>query len=157
MEKSFIPLPFLLLALCLFFAGCKPSSSPDEPDNPDNPPVVVDMLDVSLVDIAFTAYKDASLIVVKTNTDWTATKPADWLTLSTSSGNKNTGFLIGAIENNCFLRETTVTIKSGDKTKQVKIRQAGAPKITIAVKDITFNMILVEGGEFSMGSSEQSD
>ena len=163
MEKSFIPLPFLLLALCLFFAGCKPSSSPDGPDNPDNPnnpdnpPVVVDMLDVSLVDIAFTAYKDASLIVVKTNTDWTATKTADWLTLSTSSGNKNTGFLIGAIENNGFLRETTVTIKSGDKTKQVKIRQAGAPKITIAVKDITFNMILVEGGEFSMGSSEQSD
>lgn len=124
MKKLIYP----LLAI-LFFLGCQPSNPPDKPDKPDDPekpPVVVDMLDVSLVDIAFTADKDASLIVVKTNTNWTATKTADWLSLSATSGNKNTGFLIGATQNIGAKRESIVSIKAGTKTKDVKITQAGA-------------------------------
>lgn len=119
MKKASLSIMFIAL---LFF-GCKPSSSLDNTDIP----TVVDMLDVSLLTINFTSEKDASLIVVKTNTDWTATKTADWLSLSATSGNKNTGFLIGAPKNNGSQRNATVTIKSGDKTKEIKVTQAGVP------------------------------
>lgn len=147
------------LIAILFFFGCEfpnPPNKPDNPNDPNKPPVEVDMLDVSLVEIAFTADKDASLIVVKTNNNWTATKTAEWLSLSATSGEKNTAFLIGAVANASFRRKTIVTIKSGDKTKDIKISQASAPKITFTVKDVAFDMVLVEGGEFTMGSREQS-
>ena len=147
---------YFLLAMLLLFTGCKPTNPPDDPDDkPDDPPIVtVDSLGVSISTIAFTAEKDASLIVVRTNRTWTATKTADWLTLSAASGNKNTGFLIGAAPNDGLTRETSVTIKAGDKTKEITIIQAGTPKMTINVKGVPVNMILVEGREFTMGSSQ---
>ena len=151
---------FWLLFFGIIIAGCKPTNPPDEPDDPDDPddpPIVaVDSLGVSITTIAFTAEKDASLIVVRTNKSWSATKTADWLSLSATSGNKNTGFLIGASANQGMMRETAVTIRAGDKSTEIKITQASAPKMTITVKGIPLNMILVEGGEFIMGSSEQS-
>lgn len=151
---------FWILFLCIILAGCKPTNPPDDPDNPDDPddpPIVaVDSLVVSISNIAFTAEKDASLIVVRTNKSWSATKTTDWISLSATSGNKNTGFLIGAAANNGLMRETAVTIRAGDKTKEIKITQASAPKMTINIKGIPLNMILVEGSEFIMGSSEQS-
>ena len=149
---------YFLLAMLLLFTGCKPTNPPDDPDDkPDDPPIVtVDSLGVSISTIAFTAEKDASLIVVRTNRTWTATKTADWLTLSAASGNKNTGFLIGAAPNDGLTRETSVTIKAGDKTKEITIIQAGTPRMTINVKGVPVNMILVEGREFTMGSSQQS-
>ncbi|NLO70579.1 MAG: BACON domain-containing protein [Porphyromonadaceae bacterium] len=121
--------PWLLTLLMIFIIGCKSSNTPDNPIDPKDPkdPKVVDMLDVSLLTINFTSEKDASLIVVKTNTDWTATKTADWLSLSATSGKKNTGFLIGAAKNTGAQRETTVVIRAGDKSKEIKITQAGAP------------------------------
>ena len=150
---------YFLLAMLLLFTGCKPTNPPDDPDDkPDDPPLVtVDSQAVSNITIAFTAEKDASLIVVRTNRTWTATKTADWLSLSAASGNKNTGFLIGATANTGFARETTVTITAGDKTKEVKITQAGAPTITLTVNGVSFNMVLISGSQYSMGSSEQSD
>lgn len=155
--------------LVLFFVGCSTSNPPENPTEPNNPeepsnpeepntpPIVtVDSLGVSISEIHFTCDKDASLIVVKTNSSWTATKNADWLSLTATSGNKNTGFLVGAEPNNGFQRETTIVIKAGNKTKEIKVIQASATKISIKVNNVTFNMILVEGGIFTMGSSEQS-
>lgn len=150
-------LSFFLLAI-LFLVGCKTSNPPDDPDDPNppvNPPVtVVDSLGVSISTVSFTSEKDASLIVIRTNKNWTASKNADWLSLSASSGTKNTGILIGASKNDGFSRETTVSFSAGDKTAQIKVSQAGASKISFKVNNVTFNMILVEGGQFSMGSAE---
>lgn len=145
---------FWLLLLSIILAGCKPTNLPDDPDDP--PIVAVDSLGVSITTIAFTAGKDASLIVVRTNKSWTATKTADWLSLSATSGNKNTGFLIGASANDGLTRETTVTIRAGDKSKEIKITQASAPKMTITVKGVPVNMILVEGREFTMGAANRA-
>ena len=148
----------LFWGLILIFASCKtsnPPDNPDDPDDPNNPPIVtVDSLGVSISNITFTAEKDASLIVIKTNKSWTATKTADWLSLSATSGNKNTGILVGATKNDGFTREATVTFNAGDKTSELKITQAGSSKISFNVNNVTFNMILVEGGQYNMGSSE---
>jgi formylglycine-generating enzyme required for sulfatase activity len=161
-----------IIMLTILFSNCStgnPPETPDEPNapnnpnnpnnpggEPNNPPVVVVELDASLTEINFTSDKDASLIVVKTNTSWTATENADWLSLTATSGSKYTGFLIGAEPNNGFQRETNVSIKAGDKTKQIKVTQAAASKISFQVNNVPFNLILVEGGQFTMGSNEQS-
>ncbi|HOV84583.1 MAG TPA: hypothetical protein PLE52_07260 [Paludibacteraceae bacterium] len=67
--------------LVLFFVGCSTSNPPENPEEPNdpeepgnpeepnNPPIVtVDSLGVSISEIHFTCDKDASLIIVKTNT-----------------------------------------------------------------------------------------
>lgn len=115
--------------------------------------VEVDFLDLSLITINFTTEKDASLVVVQTNTLWTATENADWLSLTSYSGNKSTGFIIGATTNNTFAREAIVTIKAGDKTKEINVTQAGSSQINIIVNDISVDMILVEGGSYIMGDN----
>jgi len=151
----------LFSILIVFLAGCKTSNppsdpiNPDNPGNPGNPPVViVDSLGISITSVSFTNEKDASLLVIRTNKTWSATKTADWLSLSATSGNKNTGILLGASKNDGFLRETTVIIKAGDKTSELKVIQAGATKISFKVNNVIFNMILVEGGQYTMGSSD---
>lgn len=151
--KNYLFVIKLLFLLFIFFSPC--CKAPNPPDDPDSP-VAVDSLGVSIVSINFTAEKDASLIVIRTNKDWTATESADWLSLSATSGNKNTGILIGAMKNDGFPRETTVTIVAGDKTSQIKVTQAGASKVVYTVNNVQFNMIYVEGGQFTMGSSDQS-
>ena len=152
-----------IMTLTALLSNCStgnPPESPGEPDNPTNPVtppiVVVDSLGVSISEVNFTSDKDASLIVVRTNTSWTATETADWLSLTATSGTKNTGFLIGAEANNGPRRETTIIIKAGSKTKEIKVTQSSATKISFKVNNVAFDMILVEGGKFTMGSNEQS-
>lgn len=139
-----------IITTVLLVTGCDPN------DDPDKPIVTVDSLGISISELQFTAEKDASLIVVRTNTTWTATKTADWISLSASSGDKNTGFLIGASDNEGFERETIITINAGKETKEIKVNQAGASRIKLTVKDVTFNLLLVEGGQFTMGTDDYS-
>lgn len=150
----------------LIFAGCNiltPGDDPDKPDNPDDPEnpddpdkPVADSLTLSLTDVNFTSDKDACLLEIKTNKTWTASTGSNWITMSAATGNKNTAIIIGAAKNDGFKRETTVTIKAGDKTSQLKITQASSPVISVKIQNVTFNMILVEGGQFTMGSRDQS-
>jgi len=149
-KRDILRICFLFSVLILSFTGCDPN------DDPNKPIDTVDSLGVSIAEIHFTAEKDASLIVVRTNTSWTATKTADWISLSASSGNKNTGFLIGASDNDGFERETIITIIAGKETKEIMVTQASASKITLTVNGVIFNMLLVEGGQFTMGSSDHS-
>lgn len=135
----------------LLVVGCK---SQDPTDDPNKPPVVVDSLGISITSVNFSNDKDASLLVIKTNKTWTATKTAAWLSLSATTGTKNTGILIGAAKNDGFSRETSVTITAGDKTSEIKVVQAASSTLSIKVNNISFNMILVEGGSYFMGNSE---
>ncbi len=146
MKKNLLFLVSLLFLICSCGGGDEPNPQPPGPNPPDpnKPPVVVDFLDLSLTTINFTSEKDASLVVVKTNLNWTVTKNADWILLSASSGNKNTGFLIGAPANNGFLRETTITIKAGDKSKDIKITQNAPEKIKFTLKGVDFTLLPVE-------------
>ena len=137
--KNYLFVIKLLFLLFIFFSPC--CKAPNPPDDPDSP-VAVDSLGVSIVSVNFTAEKDASLIVIRTNKDWTATESADWLSLSATSGNKNTGILIGAMKNDGFPRETTVTIVAGDKTSQIKVTQAGASKVRITSYNVCYTKLL---------------
>lgn len=142
---------YLLFAIFLLFTACNPSDSPDDPDKP--PIVTVDSLGISVSDISFSYTKDASLIIVKTDKVWTITKTADWLSLSANTGNGTTAFIVGAAENKEFARETSILIKVEEHTKEIKLVQSGAPRITFKVNNTSFNMIYIEGGQFAMGST----
>lgn len=135
--------PLLFYLFLLLFASCKKENGPD-PSGPDKPPVVVDLFDLSLTTINFTAEKDASLIVVKTNKDWKATSAANWLTLSANEGNKSTGFLIGASANKYFSRESTIVISSDGKTKEIKVNQAGVSSIQFEISGVSFSLLPVK-------------
>lgn len=141
--KIKFPLVYFLILL-LFACGKEDDPVPSDPTDPNNPPVVVDLLDLSLTTINFTAEKDASLVVVNTNDDWNATCEADWITLSTYNGNKSTGFLIGASTNKKFTRETTITISGSGKTKEIKVAQAGVSKIKFDINGASFTFLPVE-------------
>ncbi len=136
----------LLYLLVFLLSSCGDSDEPvpDDPGNPDDPPVVVvDFLDLSLTTINFTKEKDASLVVVRTDKTWNATCSANWISLSTTNGNKSTGFLIGATANTRFGREATVTISGSNKTKEIKVTQPGVSEIEFEINGVYFKFLPV--------------
>ena len=112
-------------------------------DDPD-PELVVDLFDLSLSTLSFTAGKDASLVVVKTNSDWSAECDADWIVLSAYEGNKSTGFIIGASANRYFHREAIITINADQKSKEIKVNQAGVSSVTIEINGVSITLLPVK-------------
>ena len=128
MATSKFFLRFAMLALMATFTLSMVScgGNPDDPDNPDpDKPIVVDELGVSLTEIHFTSDKDASLIVVRTKSKWTASASATWVKLSATSGDGNTGFLVAADANPGAQRTATLTISASGKTAQLPVTQDG--------------------------------
>lgn len=145
---------FILFFLLFFVANTKGNINVSiEPSNP----IVVDFLDLSLTHVEFTNEADASLVIVKTNLDWKATEDADWIDLTAYSGTKSKGFLILATDNDIFKREAMITIKAGDKTKEILVKQRGTERITYTVDDVSFDMVLIAGGTFTMGGGGDSN
>ncbi len=110
----------------------------------DDPSVTDDFFDLSLTSIRFNAEKDASLVVVNTNSDWEATCNANWLTLSAYKGDQSTGFLIGASANKYFSREAKITISSEDKSKEIKVHQDGVSFIKFEINGVPFSLMPVK-------------
>ena len=123
-------------------------------DDPDIPPVVVDSLGISVSSVEFSSFKDASLVIVRTKDDWTATTTSGWISLSAKSGKNNTAFLIGASENSDFKREGKVTISTGKKSKEITIIQGGASRMSLNVSGIIFSLKKIDGGAFYMSGMD---
>ncbi len=144
----------LLLLVFFCFLAAFHSCDIFNPDDPNIPPVVVDSLGVSISAVSFTAYKDASLIVVRTKDNWTASSTSSWISLSANSGKGNTSFLIGVAENPEFKREAKVTISVGNKSKEISISQAATSKMILNISGINVILRKVEGGKFIMSGSD---
>ncbi len=123
----------------LLLSGCeKPGDDPVDPD------VEVDFLDLSLTTIHFGSGKDASLVVVETDLDWEVDCAAEWIELSAYQGSQSTGFIIGANSNMNFARETILTIKASNITKEILIKQSGVDKIEMTIGEVDFRLLPVE-------------
>lgn len=147
----------LLFSFFLLLASCGKDDDPQpkpDPDPDDDPPVVVDFFDLSISAISFSANKDASLVVVKTNDTWSANCDQDWISLSASEGTKSTGFIVGASANRKFSREAVITISSDDKTKEIKVIQSGVSSVEFEINGVLFSLLPVEADTtFSLDGS----
>ncbi|MBZ4676662.1 MAG: hypothetical protein JG782_1282 [Anaerophaga sp.] len=182
MKKT--PVFLILIALAAFSILFQTSCSKDDPapdteqnndpngtDDDDNDDDDDDITDPEISDsltiyldktsstesskLSFDSHKDAALLIIKSNNPWETAISQDWLDLAATSGDSGTtGIIIGASLNNRIPRTGEISITSGDKTHKISIYQAGAPKITITTNEVSFNMVLVEGGSFTMGSDE---
>ncbi len=146
-RKTRIAPILLLLSVLYLFHSC-------DPINTDKPPVLVDSLGTSISSVEFASYKDACLVIVRTNESWTATASANWISLSANSGKGNTAFLIGSNENQEFKREGKVTINTGKKSKEIKIVQDGTSRMVLNILGINIALRKIEGGVFTMSGSD---
>lgn len=142
MQTKLSLLCFALIILASCGKGGDPKPTPPAPPKP--PPVEIDLLDLSMTTINFKSDKDASLVVVRTDKKWEATCSADWISLSAYNGDKSTGFIIGASANRKFARETIITINGSGKTKEIKIKQKGVPKVSFKIKGVAFTLVPVD-------------
>lgn len=139
----------LLLLTFLIVVACKPLI--DEPD-PD-PDVETKPL-TTTTDVQFTSKRDAILLLINTKTNWNISCEADWISFTSTTGNNNSGILIGAQENTSLPRKTTLKLTSGTENKEITVNQAGAATINLNIGNQNLKMILVEAGKFTMGDPD---
>mgnify|MGYP000860128627 FL=1 len=161
------------LVAAMTFASCGKSSDkpkddpiienpddPDDPDDPDNPSqTLIIRFDgksyQSNSSLQLEHKKDAIIFLLETNPGWTADADADWIQLAALQGEAGKmGLMAGFASNPSLPRSATITFKSGDKTHLLKVSQKGAPKIRVTINEVSFDLILIEGGSFIMGNSD---
>ena len=93
-------------------------------------PVVEPILEVNKTAVALTATAGESTFNVTANNSWTASADADWVSLDPASGDaseKAVTVKVTADDNTATeVREATVTVKSADLTRTIKVKQAAA-------------------------------
>ena len=98
-------------------------------------------LSITPESLAFSAGEEENLLNVTSNTDWTITKDAEWITLDTDKGKGTATVTVGSTENTSLTSRTgTITVSTLDDSvkKTVSVQQAGA--------DVVFS---IDGTEFS--------
>jgi formylglycine-generating enzyme required for sulfatase activity len=138
-----------LSILLILIVSCGKDDVPDESGS----------LKLSHSVIHFTDGKDASLVEVQTDKNWSATSDVDWISFSANKGEKSTAFLVGASANKLFPRKAKVTISAGNTSKSIDIIQQGVPKIEFQINGVSFKFLPVEAdtsfnlqGEFYFSS-----
>ncbi|MFI3299582.1 MAG: leucine-rich repeat protein [Rikenellaceae bacterium] len=107
---------FLVLCALLFTAtSCQESE-----------PTVDPTLEVTPLELAYTAEGGDNAINVESNTDWSISSTADWIFLPYSTGSGNLSVTVTAIENTSSdSRTATITITTGNLSQSVAVSQEG--------------------------------
>lgn len=123
----------LLLVLLMCFMGI--SCSKDDPS----------MVSVSVSSVKLTAVAGSQPISITSNTDWTVSGGASWLTLTPSYGSGNASIVVTATENKDFTpRSCTLTISTadGEASESVAVMQeASELKLSVDVYELNFSEI----------------
>ncbi len=138
--------PFLIVATLLIVVviSCEPAEIlPDD----EKPLVEIDSLLMSYE-------QDAVFIVINAVGEWSVSCPDNWIQFTSKSGKGKTGIVVGVDENKKFMRMSEIEIKSGSETKNIKIRQNGAPIVVVDVNNnVQIKLIRVAGGKFIIGDN----
>ena len=121
-------------------------------------------LELNKYDLSFTAARGNDTFTITSNTSWLVTSNQDWCVLSSTSGSNNATVTVNVSENTSpDSRTATITVKADNLQQNIKVTQSGADVIdestrTFAVNGVTFKMVRVDGGTFTMGGTwEQGD
>ena len=115
--------------------------------------------------MAFESSSGSGSFTISSNTSWSISSNQSWCTLSSSSGSNNATVTLYVSENtSTSSRSATISVESATIKRTLAVTQNGVtPTPTPASQDrtftvggLTFKMIAVEGGTFTMGrTSEQ--
>ena len=114
--------------------------------------------------LSFTATGGSDSFTITSNVNWTITSDQTWCTLSSSSGSNDATVTVYVSENtSTSSRSATITVESATIMRTLAVTQNGATPVTppssqdrsFTVGGVTFKMIAVEGGTFTMGGTSE--
>lgn len=130
---------------------------------------VAAMLTLDAGSLEFAAGSGSKMFRISSNTTWAISSNQNWCSVSPTSGSNDGSVTVSVDENTSISSRTaTITVESSSITRTLAVTQGGvevtpAPTPvfqdrTFTVGGVTFKMIYVEGGTFTMGAtSEQGD
>ena len=123
-------------------------------------------LQLEKTNMAFESASGSGNFTIASNTSWTITSDQTWCTVSTSSGSNNATVSVYVSENtSTSSRSATITVESATITRTLAVTQNGATPITppasqdrtFTVGGVTFKMVYVDGGTFTMGATSEQE
>lgn len=98
-----------------------------------------EQLEISPSTMTFTSSTESQYVTISSNTHWTVSGGASWITLDKTEGDNNSTIKITVADNEAKeSRYAEFTIRGiGNTTKQLTIQQAGATYTTLSVPQIT--------------------
>ena len=118
-------------------------------------------LQLSKTSMAFNSSKESDSFTITSNTAWTIVSDQPWCALSSSSGSNDATVTVNVSENaSTDSRSGTITVTAADLLLTIVVTQAGAIPTyqrveTFTVNGVSFNMVRVEGGTFTMGATSE--
>ena len=118
-------------------------------------------LTVDKSSMSFDASGGSDSFTITSNTSWTVTSDQSWCTVSTSYESGNELITVYVSENaSTDSRYVTITVKADNITQIISVTQTGATPSnqstrTFTVNGVSFKMICVEGGTFTMGATSE--
>ena len=129
-------------------------------------------LSLSTSSLGFSSTGSGQSFNVLSNTSWTVSSNKSWCTVQKTSGSGDGSVTIWVSENtSTSARTATVTVAASTISRSLSVTQSGAEVTptptpiptpipstgsrTFSVGDVTFKMIAVEGGTFTMGATSE--
>lgn len=158
---------------CLAFVSCtedhmpsglsfgKPSSSTSGGSGSGSGTEVTNTISANQTSLSFAAEGGSQTITIISNFSWSSISVPTWITLSPSSGSSgSTSVTITAsASTSTSSRSGTITLGSSSTTVSISVSQSaassGGTTQTITVNGVSFKMIAVEGGTFTMGATSE--
>ena len=123
-----------------------------------------EQVSLSVSDMEFTAGSGSKIFSIKSNTTWAVSSDKNWCSVSPTSGSGDGSVTVSVDENtSSSSRTATITVESATITRRLAVTQSGATPVTppssqdrsFTVGGVTFKMIAVEGGTFTMGATSE--
>ena len=124
------------------------------------------VLAIGVTNLDFISDSGSNTFNITSNTSWKVASDQSWCTVSPKAGSNDGSVTVSVDENiSTFSRTAAITVKSTTISRTLAVTQSGATPVTPSMQDrtftvggVTFKMIAVEGGTFTMGAtSEQGD
>lgn len=123
--------------------SCAKSEINQEGNNPEER-----YLNVYYGDIVFPSKGGEDYFEIESNTDWSISDNADWLTIEPIEGNGNCSITLTATASDVYDdRNTVITVKAGDKTETFTVTQKYAEALLVTKSKFD---IPQEGGDFTI-------
>ena len=123
-----------------------------------------EQVSLSVSDMEFAAGSGSKIFSIKSNTTWAVSSDKNWCSVSPTSGSGDGSVTVSVDENtSSSSRTATITVESATITRRLAVTQNGATPVTppssqdrsFTVGGVTFKMIAVEGGTFTMGATSE--